>query len=144
MNDSSPAPTSHGADADLAKQVRSLQSLVVTVLALSLVSGIALMAFLYGQSRIVSRNLADAKMFVDDYNTNTVPRLKALQQSLGIQEQGRIAFRDDRSEFEQPARLRRIQGHFNEIIFRQSRQPRRLQPKVVQFARIYNSILLLF
>jgi len=69
---------------DLEKQVQSLRLILALALACALAIGASLSLFLYGQHRIVKRNLTDAQKFIDDYNTNSVPLLRSLQQNLQV------------------------------------------------------------
>jgi hypothetical protein len=67
---------------DLAPQLQSLRLGLVIGLVCSVAIGLSLGLFLYGQHRIVKKNLSDAQKFIDDYNTNAVPTLRSLQQNL--------------------------------------------------------------
>ena len=75
--DSTPQPAP-----DLQPQIQSLRLSLVLGLACALAIGLSLTLYLYGQHRIVKKNLTDAQKFIDDYNTNQVPMLRSLQQNL--------------------------------------------------------------
>lgn len=74
------SPTSSAAG--LEPQLKSLRFCLVLTLAFAFVMGVSLTLFLYGQHRIVKKNLTDAQKFIDEYNTNAVPTLRSLQQNL--------------------------------------------------------------
>ena len=74
-------PTSQ-TDSGLAAQVRSLQLALTVSLACSVLLGLTLAGYLYGQYRTTSRDLEGAHRMIDSYNTNAVPLLRSLQQNL--------------------------------------------------------------
>jgi len=77
MNESAdtPAPASPTTVQALQQQLESLRKLMAVALLVVLVIGVSLAGYLWGQKRIIHRQLAESQKLVDDYERVTAPFL---------------------------------------------------------------------
>jgi hypothetical protein len=68
--------------ADAASEIKSLRGTLNAVLLFSLVIGTSFLLYLVGQEVVLIKGLGEAQRLIDDYNTNAVPTVKALQADL--------------------------------------------------------------
>jgi len=70
------------AESDLQEQLRSLRTLLTAVLAAMLCLGGALFVFLFRQVSNLNRQLAESTKMVNEFQTNTLPKINWFVQSL--------------------------------------------------------------
>jgi hypothetical protein len=77
--DEADSPTSPGApetEASLRQEVRSLRRTSTILLAATVCIGAALTVYMYGQVRMLSRQISEGKRMVNDFQSNSAPRIE--------------------------------------------------------------------